>query len=155
MGEVVKILPDLSDDEICPSPRQRDVLLDQEIGARLRTYRVSKRFSQEELAKSVGVSFQQIQKYEKATNRISVSMMLRLCAAMAIDPLEFVSGIEVADYVVKSDTIPIRDDVNRMLGLSGGLDMVRLYANLGREDRAMLRKLAYRMVHGSDDGEIT
>jgi predicted transcriptional regulator len=49
--------------------------LDVLIGTRLRAHRLSRDLSQEELAASLGISFQQIQKYEKGANRISASRL--------------------------------------------------------------------------------
>lgn len=52
------------------------------LGARLRVQRKAKGMSQERLAKEVGISFQQIQKYENGSNRISVAMLHELCIAL-------------------------------------------------------------------------
>jgi transcriptional regulator with XRE-family HTH domain len=49
--------------------------LDVLIGSRLRAHRLSRNLSQEELAESLGISFQQIQKYEKGSNRVSASRL--------------------------------------------------------------------------------
>jgi transcriptional regulator with XRE-family HTH domain len=45
------------------------------IGSRLRAQRLTRKLSQEELADSLGISFQQVQKYESGTNRISASRL--------------------------------------------------------------------------------
>jgi transcriptional regulator with XRE-family HTH domain len=57
--------------------------VDKIIGQRLRTFRLSKQMSQEELGKHLGVSFQQIQKYEKGKNRLSGSRFVT--AAKVLD----------------------------------------------------------------------
>src|ERR1044072_7318866 len=62
--------------------------LDVEIGARLRQVRRSRGHSQVELADQLGVSFQQVQKYERGTNRLSGSMMVRACRFLKINPKE-------------------------------------------------------------------
>jgi transcriptional regulator with XRE-family HTH domain len=62
--------------------------LDVEIGARLRQVRRSRGHSQVELADQLGVSFQQVQKYERGTNRVSGSMMVRACRFLQIEPKE-------------------------------------------------------------------
>ena len=43
------------------------------------------KMSQEDLGKSLGVSFQQIQKYEKGTNRLSAAMMVGVAAILDVD----------------------------------------------------------------------
>lgn len=49
--------------------------LDVHVGARLRFRRMSSKMSQEHLGKQVGITFQQIQKYENGSNRISASRL--------------------------------------------------------------------------------
>src|SRR5260221_2869505 len=52
-------------------PNETDVL----VGARVRIRRVELGLSQTELANALGVTFQQVQKYEKGTNRIGASRL--------------------------------------------------------------------------------
>ncbi len=49
--------------------------IDQYVGNRLREYRTARGMSQQELADRVGISFQQLQKYERAANRIACSRL--------------------------------------------------------------------------------
>ena len=57
--------------------------IDKEIGARVRLRRNQIGMSQEKLADALGITFQQVQKYEKGTNRISVSRLDQ--SATAVD----------------------------------------------------------------------
>jgi transcriptional regulator with XRE-family HTH domain len=57
--------------------------LDKIIGQRLRSFRLTKEMSQEELGTHLGVSFQQVQKYEKGKNRLSGSRLIT--AAKVLD----------------------------------------------------------------------
>jgi transcriptional regulator with XRE-family HTH domain len=67
--------------------------LDRYFGDRLRARRLMIRMSQEDLAKSLGRSFQQIQKYEKGVNRISAATMVHLAGVLDIDTGYFFDGI--------------------------------------------------------------
>lgn len=49
------------------------------IGGRVKSRRLILGLSQEDLAKSIGLTFQQVQKYERGTNRISVSRLVDIC----------------------------------------------------------------------------
>lgn len=60
--------------------------LDREIGARLRHVRKVRGHSQTDLGVAIGVSFQQIQKYERGTNRISTSALILLARALDVSP---------------------------------------------------------------------
>jgi transcriptional regulator with XRE-family HTH domain len=58
--------------------------IDKYFGDRLRARRVTMKMSQGELGKALGLSFQQIQKYEAGTNRISAAMMVRLADVLDV-----------------------------------------------------------------------
>jgi len=58
------------------------------VGKRLRKQRLLMRLSQEQLARAVGVTFQQIQKYERGTNRISASRLFDIAKVMGV-PINF------------------------------------------------------------------
>ena len=62
--------------------------VDVHVGKKIRQRRWMLGMSQQQLADLVGVNFQQIQKYEKATNRISASRMWDVAAALEV-PVEF------------------------------------------------------------------
>jgi transcriptional regulator with XRE-family HTH domain len=56
--------------------------IDRLVGAQVRRLRRRAGLSQADLAKAIGVSFQQVQKYETAANRISASALVRIAAAL-------------------------------------------------------------------------
>jgi transcriptional regulator with XRE-family HTH domain len=60
--------------------------IDEEVGARVRQYRLRKGLSQTRLADAVGVTFQQIQKYEKGANAIATARLPMLCDVLGITP---------------------------------------------------------------------
>lgn len=60
--------------------------IDQKIGARIREFRLLRSMSQGALAEKLGITFQQLQKYEKGTNRVSVSALILICKELGITP---------------------------------------------------------------------
>ncbi|AVM74531.1 helix-turn-helix domain-containing protein [Magnetospirillum gryphiswaldense] len=62
--------------------------IDTHVGARLRLRRTLMGLSQTELAKSVGLTFQQVQKYESGANRISASRLYHISEALDV-PVSF------------------------------------------------------------------
>ena len=62
-------------------------------GQRVRELRLMKGWSQNNLAKKIGVKFQQLQKYESADNRISASRLYLICEAFDITMSEFFSEL--------------------------------------------------------------
>jgi len=63
--------------------------IDQQVGARLRMQRMLVGMSQEKLGDALGVTFQQIQKYEKGSNRISASTLKQIASVLNVQPSFF------------------------------------------------------------------
>jgi transcriptional regulator with XRE-family HTH domain len=71
--------------------RPKHVVLDERIGSHIRDYRTMSGLSQHALATALGISHQQLQKYETGTNRISASRLWH-CAE--------VLGVRITDFFV-------------------------------------------------------
>jgi transcriptional regulator with XRE-family HTH domain len=67
------------------TPIEHVSMLDLRIASRIRHYRVSAGFTQEQLAVAIGVSFQQLQKYEKGINRVSAGRSVLICTTLELD----------------------------------------------------------------------
>jgi transcriptional regulator with XRE-family HTH domain len=67
--------------------------VDVHIGQQLRTLRRSRGFTQQALAGRVGVTYQQIQKYENGRNRISASMLYAFALVLAVPFGSFIDGL--------------------------------------------------------------
>jgi transcriptional regulator with XRE-family HTH domain len=65
------------------SPRSSNAI-DEFIGARMRERRQALGISQTNLGKTLGVSFQQIQKYESGRNRVSAGRLFDICKALNV-----------------------------------------------------------------------
>lgn len=62
--------------------------VDQYVGQQIRCLRQKYRMSQHELAKSIGMTYQQIQKYELARNRVSASVLFHIADVLDV-PVAF------------------------------------------------------------------
>jgi transcriptional regulator with XRE-family HTH domain len=69
---------------IKPNPRSAGSL-DVHFGEKLRAQRLVTKVSQDDLAKALGLTFQQIQKYEKGVNRMSAAKLVQIAAALEVD----------------------------------------------------------------------
>jgi len=58
--------------------------VDAYIGAQMRDRRTTLRLSQAALGEKLGVSFQQVQKYESGTNRVSAARLFEICKALKV-----------------------------------------------------------------------
>lgn len=107
--------------------------IDRHIGARIRARRLEMRMSQEHLADSIGVTFQQIQKYEKGINRVSAAMLYRIAQTLDVQISAMMPRVKSS----APDTNPIDDPT-----LS---DMIPAIARLNPEGRRLLLDLARTM----------
>ena len=67
--------------------------IDRKVGQRVRSRRLEIGMSQERLAELLGVTFQQVQKYEKGVNRIAVSRMWDISVALEMPVSRFFEGV--------------------------------------------------------------
>ena len=89
-------------------PRDLDVAL----GLRIRQRRKSLGISQESLADAIGLTFQQIQKYERGFNRVSFSRLVDIARALdcrVIDIIGDLDDINLPDLPFGKDTAHLRE----------------------------------------------
>jgi transcriptional regulator with XRE-family HTH domain len=110
--------------------------IDKSVGTRVRMLRIQKGMSQERLAEELGVTFQQLQKYEKGVNRISAGLLHRLT-------LVFKCSVEVffADVPGNggSEATSLPEHVSALLATTEGLRLVKAFVAI--KDRAMRRSI--------------
>ncbi len=91
--------------------------------------------TQQQLGDKVGIKFQQIQKYETGTNRISASRMWDIAATMEVPVSFFFEGLDGQ----APDTGEVRGDI---LTDKEALDLVRVYYAIPKNQRRRLLDLA-------------
>ena len=90
--------------------------VDKYVGSRVRMRRIMLGMSQEKLGEALGLTFQQIQKYEKGTNRISASRLFQFAQILGVDIPYFFQGAD-ADTALKPQVAapaPADFDLNRV-----------------------------------------
>jgi transcriptional regulator with XRE-family HTH domain len=73
------------------SPKQPDNV-DRLVGRNIRIQRLAKGLSQTELANELGVTFQQVQKYEKGVNRIGCGRLYQIGSVLGVHITDFFEG---------------------------------------------------------------
>jgi transcriptional regulator with XRE-family HTH domain len=68
--------------------------VDRHIGLRLRSRRLALKMTQTDLADALGVTFQQVQKYEKGSNRISASTLNEMAETLKVPVAYFFEGLQ-------------------------------------------------------------
>ena len=89
--------------------------IDRHVGIRLRKLRVDQRLTLQDLAGQIGVSHQQLQKYETGTNRLSVGMLPGVADALGVDLMEFFEDAASAAPEKKSKADQLRRECELVL----------------------------------------
>ena len=66
---------------------------DKAIGARIRMYRKALGLSQSDLARKIGITFQQVQKYESGANRVAASRLWSIADALGVSVLSLFQDV--------------------------------------------------------------
>ena len=83
------------------------------IGADIRKLRILRGVTQEKLAESLDITFQQVQKYEQGSNRISMSRYVDICRALDVPYDYFLRGIDGDKYRGAEEPAPLDSKVLR------------------------------------------
>jgi transcriptional regulator with XRE-family HTH domain len=76
---------------------QRSTAVDTAVGARIRNLRLRNKLSQTDLGEQVGVTFQQIQKYENGMNRVSAGRLSQMAAFFKVPVATFYSEVSASN----------------------------------------------------------
>ena len=74
------------------------------VGRNIKLHRLAKSMSQEELAHKLGLTFQQLQKYERGINRVGGGRLFRISTILGIEISAFFEGAERPDRALPVDT---------------------------------------------------
>lgn len=121
--------------------------IDVHLGKRLRRRRRLLGLTQQQLAGTVGVRFQQIQKYECGANRISASRLWQLSEALEVPVGYFYDGLSDAERREMNENA---GEGGEMFARKETLDLIRAYYQLGERPRRRLLDLA-KSLNGEAD----
>jgi len=123
--------------------------IDRHVGARIRGRRVGLRISQTKLGQSIGVTFQQIQKYESGTNRVGASNLYKIAKALDVDVAFFFEGTPDEELAMApslemgmAEPPPQQFEVNPM----NSREAFELMHNYCRIPDAIVRKRLFQLI---------
>ena len=117
--------------------------LDQALGLAIRLRRHARGMSQSTLGEAIGVSFQQIQKYERGANRVSFSTMVRICEALGCHVSDLVAEVEQLDVgqragpddlLTQPEAAPLLEALSQIRSPGVRRAVLELARSLARED---------------------
>src|ERR1700761_6468025 len=96
--------------------------IDRHVGLRIRMRRKELGISQERLAESIGLTFQQVQKYERAANRVSASKLWEMSRALSTNVSYFYEGLGGGDGEDRGANMP-REAMQDFLMTPEGIEL--------------------------------
>jgi transcriptional regulator with XRE-family HTH domain len=124
--------------------------VDTHVGARVRMRRKELGLSQEVLAESLGVTFQQVQKYERGSNRISASRLHQISRRLQVPVAWFFQGVAEGSWE-DSGPAELERSVNAFLMTPEGFDIVRRFPRLRPSLRRRVLELVRTLADVDDD----
>lgn len=119
--------------------------LDIALGSRVRLRRKELGLSQAELASACGITFQQVQKYEHGTNRISFSRLVGITQALKCSIGDLIGGLE------KSKSFGALGKKIEVLAEPGASDLLKAYASIASPKRRRAVLILARELMREDD----
>jgi transcriptional regulator with XRE-family HTH domain len=127
--------------------------IDRHVGARIRMRRKILGVSQEKLADSLGLTFQQVQKYEKGANRVSASKLYEIAAALQTQVAYFFEGLADPSTEVDAKAKGAEQFVHDFLMTPEGLELAGIFPRITRPAvRRRILDLVRSMADEEADG---
>ncbi|GLS18413.1 transcriptional regulator [Labrys miyagiensis] len=106
--------------------------IDQHVGSRVRIRRVLTGMSQEKLGEALGLTFQQVQKYEKGTNRIGASRLQHIASILGVTISFFFEGLPSETSAARAQAMDESDTshVIEFLSTTEGLQLNKAFARI-------------------------
>lgn len=107
--------------------------VDQHVGARVRMRRKLLGMAQDQLAEALGLTFQQVQKYERGENRVSASKLHQIAGLLQVDIGYFFAGLPDPLETRGPDDVGAQADrtVHAFLQTPEGLQLAALFPRIG------------------------
>lgn len=125
--------------------------VDVHVGRRIRVRRMMMSVSQEKLGDAVGLTFQQVQKYEKGTNRVSASRLLQFAEFLKVPVSFFFDG--APGQTVKGADAGV-STINQFLATPGGADLAKDFVTLDRPLRTDIVALVHQIAKVAKTGHL-
>ncbi|HXM00354.1 MAG TPA: helix-turn-helix domain-containing protein [Rhizomicrobium sp.] len=122
-------------------PKKPTTWIDVHVGRRLCVLRKSAGISQQKLAEQLGVTYQQIQKYEGGSNRVSTSLLLRVAQLFAVPLDYFFADVDALSTEVRPTPGGDAAKIAAFVTSAEGQALLRAYLGIG-EPRIRSRIMA-------------
>jgi transcriptional regulator with XRE-family HTH domain len=112
---------------VCIVPKKQANPVDTQVGNRVRIRRMLIGMSQEKLGDHLGLTFQQVQKYEKGVNRIGAGRLYEIARILGVPIDFFYEGVAgSAEGLAESEGVPVMEFVSSGEGLQLSLAFMKI-----------------------------
>jgi transcriptional regulator with XRE-family HTH domain len=127
--------------------------IDKHVGSRVRMRRMMINMSQEKLGERLGITFQQIQKYEKGTNRIGASRLQQIAVVLGVPVSFFFEGVPTSDTGNGLRDSPSPAYLSDFLATSDGLSLTKAFMKV--RDTKVRRRIVdlVEAIASEEDGK--
>ena len=112
---------------------------DKHVGARVRARRLALGMSQTKLADAIGLTFQQVQKYEKGANRMGSSRLTQIANILQVSESYFFEGGPRVSSLPKGKSAPPTAYVSEVVSSSDGLGLIKNFMQI--KDAKLRRRI--------------
>jgi len=124
--------------------------IDVHAGSRVRMRRNMMNMSQEKLGDLLGLTFQQVQKYEKGTNRMGSSRLAQIAAHLQVPVAFFFDGAPLPEGIKANGHVPDPSFITKELAKPDGLALITAFSKIKSIKK---RRSIINMVEQMEDGE--
>jgi transcriptional regulator with XRE-family HTH domain len=118
------------------SHRPVDIL----VGSRIKQARLAAKVSQTQLGQALGVTFQQVQKYEKGTNRVSAGALQVIAERLKV-PVPWLMGLKANGH----STVGADSKIEKVIGTRDGYTIVETLSRMDKKTVAAVREIVERI----------
>lgn len=116
--------------------------IDFHIAQRITRRRTSIGMTQTDLSRKIGLTYQQVQKYERGVNRVSAGVLFNIARAMGVSPNHFYHGADLTETDPSAGTA-----CEGLLHTRGGETLAQTYLALSDRDRRAVFTLAQTLAN--------
>src|SRR5262252_9831298 len=135
-----------------PLPRKKAPSpIDKHVGSRVRMRRIMLAMSQEKLGAALGLTFQQVQKYEKGTNRIGASRLQQMSHILQVPIEVFAAGGPNTLAPHGAGSALSTAQIDDFVSVSDGLRLTRAFMRIDNVARRRMSVMLVQEIAGDDD----
>lgn len=124
--------------------------IDIHVGSRVRMRRKLMGVSQEKLAEALGLTFQQVQKYERGVNRVSASKLFETSKFLGVEVSYFFDGLAGRDPASSFAESESERYTHEFLMTTEGVELASLFPRLAGKQRRRILELVRTLADDDD-----